>query len=260
MHRMKSLLVKMSYIHRQIIAVALAVLGTFVGIFFGSVSIHNTLFFDTAFPSDVILEETLGEKSLSLWEMTQLYHQSGEFFLALFPFLLVLFSVTSLIFSIYGVKKGNKYYPMAVAVMGFAHVIFSLVYVWMINGESQVSLVGFHFSRVIGMIFSFLSSGFWFFACDALDLYDSPQHSHLPEEPESSWEKVVFYCQEKISKVKSIRKCGRCGKFGLAKGEFCSGCGFSIKEKSNGCQGCGATLAPGAQFCPKCGTHTEARK
>lgn len=256
MHRLKTLLVNVSYVQRQIITVVLAVFVTFIGIFIGFASIHDTFYFYLAFVAGAIFDQAFGDGSINLWDMTRLYQESGEFFWSLCPIFMGILSIVALILTLYGVKKGNKYYPLALGGAGFAHLIFALAYVGLVNHDFGITVVGFHISRVFVLVLSLLGSGFWFFACDALDVYESPQLSHVPEEPENDFEKLLFSLKEKISKVKSIRKCGHCGKILPSKGDICKGCGLPTVEKSNGCKGCGATLAPGAQFCPKCGTQT----
>ncbi len=257
MHRLKSLLVHISYSKRQWVTVGLATLGTWLEIFFGSVTISNWFHLYLMMMAGDIYDSCFQDGSINLIDMVRLYQEMDRGFGAICSLLMLIFSIISLGLAIYGVKKGNKYYPLAVGGMGFFHLLFSFIFSMIWKGELGETAGGIHLSRVVCFLLLAVSSGFWFFACDALDVYEAPNTEKLEEEPDTAFEKLIFFLKQRLSKVKSIHKCNHCGKILSKKGVYCTGCGMPVTVRTKGCKGCGATLATGAQFCPKCGTKEE---
>lgn len=247
MNELKNAMNQFTSDQRRIIALVIAALGTLIGLLGPVVKIDD----DYQWVYDRMGIKGLEDGSISLPNFMQLYievESMGDVVATIF--MMVLF-LAGMALAVFGVLSGNKLLPIGLIPVAGMNMVFAIAIAILINDNAGFTVVSFSITRVFPVILSILASGFWFIACEADDVGETPESQQRAMEEIG---KMANQVKAKAEEVKKANSCPSCGKLLTPKSQFCNGCGKPVPQANNACTGCNATLAKGAQFCPKCGT------
>lgn len=224
MDSLKVMMASFDTMQRRIIALALGFIPTFMGIFFGMINIDKDFSSFSALAGKS-LAKILQDNSMSFLDLLRISIDQDEMGSAFVVGVIILLFVAAYVITVISVLAGNKYGPIGQIAVASLTLLYSIAYLIEVN--SMIDVFSFSFSRILVLLFSILTAGFWYIAVETEETEDAGVAQAKAKEELG---KVMNNVKSKAEEVKRNNSCPHCGKILTPKSAFCNGCGKPVQR------------------------------